>query len=324
MGNLFLYANGRVAALDKDILPVRMWQMLLSARDAEEAHRLLAGTWYGSFMAQGDYETCFELAMQATEQELTELSEEPGLVRGILHRRDVRNARSVWKAALCGSRPQFDLGLERIGLVPLDLISAAPTDPEAAGQLPPLFRQTLAEILSIGSPSVRDVDTALDHLAARVELEELPGMGPGFADLLRARFDFLNFLTAGRASLAGIPVSSLSGMILPGGSNPPDEIVAAFQDGRLPALVSETPQFEKLGPLMKSALADRSFLEFEREGERILMNMTELGSFAVFGPAPLAAFVLKREMEISHLRILLAAKASGMDRNRLLKRLPRG
>jgi vacuolar-type H+-ATPase subunit C/Vma6 len=324
MANLFLYANGRVAALDKDILPVRIWQMLLSARDLEEAHRLLAGTWYGAFLAHGDLETCFELAIQATEQELVDLSEEPGLIRGILHRRDVRNARYVWKAALCGSRPPFDLGLERAGLVPVEILSAAPADPEVAGQLPPLFEQALAGILSIENPTVREVDTAMDHLAARVELEELPGMGPVFADLLKARFDFLNFLTAGRASLAAIPASSITGMLMQGGSRQPDEIVAALQEGRLPSLLSETPQFEKLGPVLKNALSERSFLEFEREGERILMSMIELGSFAVFGPAPLASFVLKRELEISHLRILLAAKASGMDRNRLLKRLPRG
>lgn len=324
MATLFLYANGRVAALDKDILSVRMWQMLLSARDAEETHRLLAGTWYGAFLSQGDLETCFELAAQATEQELTDLSEEPGLVRGILHRRDARNARYVWKAALCGSRPPFDLALERSGLVPLDLLSASVTDPEAALELPPLFGQVLAEILALEQPSVRDVDTAMDHLASRVELEELPGMGSGFAELLKARFDYLNFLMAGRSSLAGLGPGNLSGMLLQGGSRRPEEIVQALQDGKLPALVAETPQFEKIGTIMKSALSERSFLEFEREGERVLMSMIELGSFAVFGPAPLASFVFKREMEISHLRILLAAKASGMDRARLLKRLPRG
>jgi vacuolar-type H+-ATPase subunit C/Vma6 len=113
-------------------------------------------------------------------------------------------------------------------------------------------------------------------------------------------------------------------MLLQGASRQPDEIIQALSEGRLPALLAETSQFEKLGPVLKAALSDRSFLEFEKEGERALMGMIELGSFDVFGPAPLASFVLKREMEISHLRILLAAKASGMDRARLLKRLPRG
>jgi vacuolar-type H+-ATPase subunit C/Vma6 len=324
MATLFLYANGRVAALDKDILPVRMWQMLIAAKDAEEVHRLLAGTWYGAFLSQGDFEVCFELATQATEQELVDLSEEPGLVRGILHRRDARNARYIWKAALAGARPPFDLSLERPGLVPLDLLSAAIADPEARLLLPPLFQQVLTGILALDEPTVRAIDTAMDHLAARVELEELPGMGPGFAEFLKARFDYLNFLTAGRASLAGIAPGVLSRMLLQGASREPDEIIQALSEGRLPALLAETCQFEKLGPVLKTALSDRSFLEFEREGERALMGMIELGSFAIFGPAPLASFVLKREMEISHLRILLAAKASGMDRARLLKRLPRG
>jgi vacuolar-type H+-ATPase subunit C/Vma6 len=155
-------------------------------------------------------------------------------------------------------------------------------------------------------------------------MEELPGMDSGFSEFLKARFDYLNFLTAGRAAHAGIEMDELEGMLLQGGSRSPQEIVQSIREARLPGLVAETKEFEKLGSVMKSALSDRSFLEFEREGERILMGMMELGSFAVFGPAPLASFVMKREMEVAHLRILIAAKASGMDRARLLKRLPRG
>jgi len=324
MSNLFLYANGRVAALDKDILPVRMWQMLISAGDLEEVHRLLAGAWYGSFLNQQDFEACFELAAQATEQELVELSEEPALVRGILHRRDARNARFVWKAALTGSGPPFDLTLERPGLIAVELLEAAVEDAEARRNLPPIFAEGLEGLLAMEEHSVRAVDTAMDHLAARVELDELPGMGPIFASFLAARFDYLNFVTAGRATHAGTSPEELEGMLVDGGSRKVQEIVLAVREGGLPSLVAETGEFEKLGPVMKNALADRSFLEFEREGERILMDMIELGSFAVFGPAPLAAFVMKREMEIAHLRILIAAKAAGMDRARLLRRLPRG
>ncbi|HRY61767.1 MAG TPA: V-type ATPase subunit, partial [Candidatus Fermentibacter sp.] len=101
-------------------------------------------------------------------------------------------------------------------------------------------------------------------------------------------------------------------------------LAAAALEGTLPDLVSETGNLERLGPLVREAVSSRSFLELERESDRILMDMLDAGSFELFGPAPLAAFLLKREMEISHLRILLSAKSAGIDRARLQRRLPRG
>jgi len=54
------------------------------------------------------------------------------------------------------------------------------------------------------------------------------------------------------------------------------------------------------------------------------LEMLDRTSYAAFGPESLAAFVVKRELEIKHLRILIAGKTAGMDRRRLLRRIPRG
>ena len=72
------------------------------------------------------------------------------------------------------------------------------------------------------------------------------------------------------------------------------------------------------------ALDKGTFLGFERECDRRLLDLLQKGAFPVFGPSPLAAFVIRREMEIAHLRLLLAAKSAGVGQERLRKRLPRG
>ncbi|MFO8182906.1 MAG: hypothetical protein R6U39_01900 [Candidatus Aegiribacteria sp.] len=86
MAGGFIYANGRVSAEETELLDGRMWQMLMSAGDEEEVLRLLGDTWYGSFMQYHSMEECFLRAMETTEDELLELSEDRRLVRGILHR----------------------------------------------------------------------------------------------------------------------------------------------------------------------------------------------------------------------------------------------
>lgn len=323
MRSLFLFANGRVAALERDFIQQRSWQMLLAARDLEETERLLADTWYGRFLSRGDIESCFDQAMQATEQELVELSEDPALVRGLLHRRDARNARYLWKASLLGGTTEPEL--ERPGLIPVEVLAAAAAaDPGEEQDLPPLFAKALSEAREAARSGVAAVDMVMDRLAAAVELEDLPGMDPGFEAYARTRMDILNFQAAGRCRLAGMDLPAIEAMLLPGGSREPGELAKAAVAGQLPQAAAETPGMEHLAGVLREALAGGSFLEYQREAERTLMEMLDIGSFAVFGPAPLAAFLLKREMEIAHLRILFASRAAGMDRSRLHRRLPRG
>lgn len=325
MRNLYLYPNGRIGALEKDLLPARTWQMLLSAADAVEASRLLADTWYGRFpgLSQGAFETVFEAAQVASEQELTELSEDRALVRGILHRRDARNARYLWKAALCGGDGE-GLELEKPGLIEHSLLSSALADEEARKLLPPAMASAAEELSSLRDPSPLAVDRILDRMAVSLELEELPSMEPGFRRLLETLIDVRNITTCIRLLLSDSREDLSPSNLLEGGAASREAVCDAALEGSLPDLVSSIGNLERLGPLVKETLATRSFLELERESERVIMDMLDAGSFELFGPAPLAAFLLKKEMEMSHLRILLSAKAAGMDRARLSRRLPRG
>ncbi|MCK4807650.1 MAG: V-type ATPase subunit, partial [Candidatus Aegiribacteria sp.] len=115
-----------------------------------------------------------------------------------------------------------------------------------------------------------------------------------------------------------------SEMLLPGGYHTEDEIAEAYQRRTLPDLLAETPGFDEIGEALEEALETGFFSGFERECDRRLLELLEKGAFPVFGPSPLAAFVIRREMEISHLRLLLAAKSAGVREDRLKKRLPRG
>jgi V/A-type H+-transporting ATPase subunit C len=318
----FIYANGRVSGEEMTILSTRMWQMLVSARDLEETLRLLTDTWYGRFMQGHELGDCFERAMESSEQELLELSEDPRLIRGILHRRDVRNARYIWKSIIAGKGQPIEL--EREGLIGTGALSAAVGDDEVRSELPALFREALEELLELDNPNVRRIDFVMDELAARVELEELPAMSTAFEKYVRTGIEQKNFLIAGRCRQENLPRAAVEDLLMEGGFHSPEEIADSYQAGQLPALLTENQGLEKLSPCLEEALTKGSFFEYERESDRIMLEMLDAGSFSIFGPAPLAAFVMKREMEISHLRLLVAAKAARIDRNRLLRRLPRG
>jgi len=324
MAESFIYANGRISGKDVTFLDRRMWQMLISAGDVDEATRLLGDTWYGGFMQYHSLEECFIKVMETTENELLELSEDERLIKGILHRRDVRNARYIWKKFLSGDKSEEEIEVERKGLIDTELLRKAIKSDEAREDLPPLFLNVLEELLENAESGKADIDRVMDKLAAAVQRNELTVINSDFSKFVMTNLEQKNFLTAGRCSIDGVPRQDMRRMLLQGGYHTEDEIEEAYQRKTLPVLLAEIPGFEKTAAALEEAFQDGSFLEFEKESDKRLLELLEKGAFPVFGPSPLAAFVLRRELEISHLRLLLAAKSAGVTENRLKKRLPRG
>lgn len=324
MSDSFIYANGRISGKETTLLDQRMWQMLISAQDEEEALRLLGDTWYGGFMQYHSLEDCFLQAMQSTENELLELSEDERLIRGILYRRDVRNARYVWKNLLSVDDSRENIELERPGLIDIEVLEKAVYSSEARDDLPVLFRETLDELVGSERISGPVLDRKMDALAAEVEFEELPKINAGFREFVMTRLEQKNFLTAGRCRIGEHSKQDVQNMLLRGGYHSEEEITEAYQRNALPGLLAEAPGFDESARAFGEALDTGSFFVFEKECDRQLLELLERGAFPVFGPSPLAAFVIRREMEIGHLKLLVAAKSAGVDTDRLQERLPRG
>ncbi len=325
MPERFVYANGRISAGETTFLDRRIWQMLLSARDGEEAIRFLGDTWYGSFMQHYSMEECFVRAMEAAEEELLELSADRSIVRGILYRRDVRNARYLWKAKLFLGE-EAAVATERPGLVPVDVLGGAPEDPALREELPPAFRAALEDVSALEEGNTVGFDRRMDRLAAEVEIGELAPVDPEAGRYVKVRLEQKNFLAAGRCLVDDVPPDEVEKILFPGGYHSPGEISAAYRRGGtgLSELLGETTGFEAVTGVYDSALESGSFYELEREYDAMLLEMLEEGSFPVFGPLPLLSYVLRKELEVSHLKLLLAAKSAGVGRDILRARLPRG
>jgi vacuolar-type H+-ATPase subunit C/Vma6 len=324
MTDSFIYANGRISGLSDTLLDDRMWQMLILSDDEADLLRFLGDTWYGRFMQQHSLQDCFDQAMATTEDELIELSEDPRLVRGILHRRDVRNARYIWKHAVMAEGAGGAVELERPGLLTAVILLNAVQDGQVREELPRAFGTALEEIISLDQPTEALIDSIMDRLAATVENGDLAVINPDFGRFIMDRVEQKNYLTAGRSRLAGLSRQETEGMFLEGGHHSPEEVADAYQRGNLQESLAETSGFEIMATAFGDALGGGGFQTYSRECERHLLQLLEKDAFPAFGPTPLAALVIRREMEIAHLRLLAAAKAAGVPAARLQERLPRG
>ncbi len=322
-GSSYAYASGRVSGLEESLLTERVWSQLLAAEDRDEVLRILGDSWYGTLLqAENGLDGALRNAVCRAEEELAELSNDEVFTRGILLRRDVRNARYIWKNLAAGG--DGDVEVEPAGMIAVEDIKKVWSDSNIADILPVQFRDSLEEIQALHSPSAAKLDSVLDRLAAMVEADNLGKLEEPVGSLPAVKIELRNFLTAARSRGEELTPAAVEEIMLDGGYHTPSDIAEAARVNRLAALLGEIAGFEEAAAALDQGLESGSFLAFQRESDRMTMDILERASGKMFSPGPLAAYVLRRELEASHLKIIAAGKAAGIGSRRISARVPRG
>ena len=322
-GSSYAYASGRVSGLEESLLSERIWNQLITAEDRDEVLRILGDSWYGPLLqAEGDLDAALRKAVCRAEEELAELSNDKSFTDGILLRRDVRNARYIWKSLAAGGEGSVEV--EPSGMVPVEEIKRAWGDSNDIDALPIQFQQSLEEIQALHSPSTARLDSVLDRLAARVEVDNLGKLDEPVGSIPSVKIELKNFLSAARYRDEELTPAALEELLLDGGYHSPAEIAEAARVNRLSVLLGDTAGFEAAAAALEQGLESSSFLAFQRESDQMTLDILEKASGNMFSSGPLAAYVLRRELEASHVKIIAAGKAAGIDSRRLSARVPRG
>ena len=322
-GSSYAYASGRVSGLEGSLLSGRFWHQLFAAEDRADVLRILGETWYGSLMQdEKDIDEVLRSSVSRAEEELAELSLDDDFTNGIILRRDVRNARYIWKSLATQGTDQVDT--EPHGIIPVETLARAWSDPGEAESLPAEFIICLEKLQEMkGRPAV-ELDNELDKLAASVEVSNLGKLKKPLGSLPSVKIELRNFLTAARNRGEENSSATLEKALLHGGYHSVDEVIEAARMNRLSSLLEETVGFEKAAKALEEGFETGSFLSYQRESDLITLDLLEKASADMFSPGPLAAYVLRREMEVAHLKMITAGKTAGIDSRRLKARVPRG
>ncbi len=315
------YTAGRISALETSLLSDRTWGQITGSPGIEDLLKLLGDTWYGHLIHGDAIEDALNRAVSTAEDELLELDTGSGLANAMLLRRDVRNARYVWKDMAGGGDgavPQ-----EADGAIPATVFARAWNDPAQADGLPAEFRSALESVRGLPQGDSLGVDMILDQLAASVEKNHMGSLDPELLSFARSRIELGNFLTAGRLGTGNMAAGRIEEWLLQGGFHTPEEILEALRKNRLPEALAENPGFEAAAVSLKEALDGGSFLPFQKESDRVILGLLSGLSAKPFGPGLLASYVLRRELEAVHLNLVVAAKKAEMNTVKLLARLPR-
>ncbi len=320
----YIYAVGRIRALERRLLSRADFVRLLDAPDLGGALRVLSEMGYPVPEGASAYEPALMAEQKAALELLESLTEDRALIELFRRRYDFHNLKVLLKAERSGQ--DLDRAIVDLGTVAVEELAEAVRAGESE-RLP----EPLAEAMRTAQERYDESENPgdLDAAVESVQYAELSGMiakmdNRFLSTWLSWEVDLLNIRSFLRFRWLQEDLKTFQGILLPGGSlgwdffrpireEPLETLAQAF--GR-------TPYGRMVGDGIGQLQSRRSFAPLERGCDDLMMELLGTSSRASFGVEPLAAYVMLKEFEIRSVRAVLVGKLNGLPRDKIKERLP--
>lgn len=320
----YIYAVGRVRALERRLLSRTDFARLLDATDLNGALRALAEMGYPVPEGGSDYEPVLTDEHRAALATLEDLAEDPALTAVFRRRYDFHNLKVLLKAEHSGQ--DLDRAIVDLGSVDVEALQDAVRTEE-----PERLPQPLAEAMRAAGERYRESENPgdLDVAVERVQYAELSRiigeMDNRFLSVWLAwEVDLLNIRSFLRFRWLAEDLKTFPEVLLPGGTLGWD-FFRPLRDEPLETLgqaFGRTPYGRAVSDGIGQLRSGHSFAPLERGCDDLMMELLRTASRTSFGVEPLAAYVLLKEFEIRSVRAVLVGKLNGLPRDRIKERLP--
>jgi V/A-type H+-transporting ATPase subunit C len=321
--NAYAFATGSVRARERRLLDAATLARLVEAEDAQEVWQLLRDAGFES-AAEYDlerYEEALARELRQLYAYLRFLSPKREETAWLGKRYDFHNLKACLKAYLWGEDPAEAL-IDGVGEVPVDLIRAAVRTAEWSAlpdELSEAGRAAAAEYERTGEPE--SIDVLIDRAMLRslkTAVETAVGESAALTRLIRAWCDLANLRITLRARAMGKDLSFLErAWVEPGGLD--RDRLHALREAALdawPDLLRATGYAELIAQTVRS---DEAWdpAAFEKGSDEFVLELLQPARYVLYGPEPLVAYVLAREIELKNLRIVLVGKMGGVSSEEL-------
>ncbi len=305
------FAVGRIRALEPALMDRARYERFIRSRSGGDFVAALAESTYGRHLEAGSAGVA--QALDAAAKENVEFFSAYALDDWLLRLFSLpvafRNLRTAVKAALARGENAIAIPKEVEGM-PLEQ------------HINETVRATFAAFAT--DRDAAEVDMALDRLAQRVQLEAArpSEFMTGYFGL---HADTENLRTLARLKLSDAPEKEQAGEMraafLEGGALAPASLLSALPQpweaivdllGKAPPLGAGSEEYREFLGNGRAAADRRSFIRLERLGRELELRYLRQTRYATFGYEPLVTFFLLRENELRNLRLLYAAKLTGV------------
>lgn len=318
----FAYAVTSVRIKESTLLGTDFLEQLLATRRYDDVRRQLAEHGWLSPVSEDDDQQLQKLLVDSREL-IDEVSPEPGLLDALILKNDYHNLKAALKCSFTGVSPEKYF--IKPCLYDTDGLSSAVSERryedlpehmrEAAGKAHEVYTRTqdgqYADLIidAAALAATRDAGILSDSPVIRLACELLCAAADVKTAIraIRTKKD-AHFLDTALCECATIDKSELKAASLNG-----EEALISY--------LSQTPYGGAAQTLKENG--NDSLSALEKWFDDYLIGQIQYVKSTFFGPDPLAAFYLAREIELRNIRILLSGKRHGVDDTVIRERMRR-
>jgi V/A-type H+-transporting ATPase subunit C len=321
----YLYATARLRALEREMLTARDFQKMVDAATLEESYKTANDVSLHSSLPAARYEEAISAMLSRAWALVEELTGGHPALSVFRFKYDGHNLKTILKSQALGSDPlpvMSPLGTQ----APEALLAA--WREQKLESLPPLLAdaaQKAGEALAkTGDP--QKVDILLDRAVLEGMLQLAKEIDFDFlTDIVRTYIDIENLRTAVRLKRIGRDAGQFKRLAIEGGKLPLDRLFEAYPAEGFDALrdaLFVTEYHSHFAPLLEGLQNPRKPLtEFERGADNYQLLLLRRSRLVSFGFEPVLSYLLAKENEAKQIRIVLASKAAGVEREKIRERL---
>jgi V/A-type H+-transporting ATPase subunit C len=324
----YIYAVGRVRALETRLLSRPRIDRLLDTATAEDLLKSLSDTDYGPHLAHirgpDEYEKLLSAELSRAMGDFTNLCMDPPLISIFRAPYDFHNAKVLAKWAI--TETDFSSVLSDRGSVQPDELKRL-VDEDRLDRLPLWMKGAVEEALTAYYPrkDPRRIDMAVDRCWYRYLLEQASLVPNQFLlCLFRMKIDLTNVQTLLRIRWLEEDKALLRDGLIPGGYLGVNSYIELLEEPveRLAQAFYPTPYSVVVEPGIHYLLERNSFVRLEKLCDDLLMGFIARTKLATMSPNPVIAYILAKQNEINILRMVFVGKLNGIPSDTIRERLP--
>ena len=319
----YLYISARIHAMENKLLTRERMERMLSARNAEEAAKVLAECGYGDFpsLTPAAIEHTLDEARLSLFAELRRSAPDPAIVDVFCIKYDYHNAKVLLKAQATGQSPDellLDAGRYPAGRLKEDYLQGDLSRYSAT------FAQAVAQakelLASSGDPQAADL--LLDQAYYAEMLAAAKAARSAFLEgYVRLSIDSVNLRSVVRSARMGKGPHFLRRVLLPEGNVKIDSLLPAGAGAAdLAGLFAHT-YLTAAAQEGAEAMRGGSLTQFERLCDNALTAYLSQGKRVAFGEHPLIGYLYAKENELTTIRIILTGRLAGLGAETIRERL---
>lgn len=320
----YAYATGIIRVLEKRLFSSADIERMVVAPDISGVWAVLSEVKFAGreITEPQDYEKWLQQELKQTYKLFCSLSQDRELTNLFLLNYDGHNLKLAWKYRLSGEDPAP--WIQDLGIVPAWEIIAAIKEGNFSRL--PGFLGKLAIIVEERYQKEKEpavIDAVIEASLREFQWQQAwKRRHPFLMELFQILIDLANIKSFIRRKILNHPWESLNRDLINHGKIP----ITSFQQwfGLSWEMVSKNLSRTPYGVLLKEGWGRRKVffpVYWEKMGENLVLDFLKVARYITFGPEPLVAYLLRKENEISVLRIIFTAKIYSLPEEMLRERI---